>query len=121
MIANYTYADAKTDMGDAIDGSSKNTYNLTGYFENEWLSARLAYNFRSKFRSGIDRSTPMWQDDISSLDASVNVTVTPHINLTFDAQNLTDEKLVYFVGDKSVPRAIYDNGRTFYAGIRFKF
>ena len=40
---------------------------------------------------------------------------------TFDAQNLTNEKLKYFVGTPDVPRAIYDNGRTFYAGVRFKF
>lgn len=121
FLVNYTYADAKTDLGKPIDGSSKNTYNLTGYFENDLISARVAYNFRSKFKSGVDRGTDMWQDDISSLDASLIVNLTENVALSFDAQNLTREKLVYYVGDPSVPRAIYDNGRVFYAGARFKF
>jgi len=121
FIGNYTYSDAKTDLGKPIDGSSKHTYNLTGYFENEMLSARLAYNYRSKFKSGVDRGTDMFQDNFSTLDASVSINVTDTAALTFDAQNLTNEKLKYFVGTPDVPRAIYDNGRTFYAGVRFKF
>lgn len=120
FIANYTYADGKTDEGAPIDGNSKTTYNLVGYFENDRVSARLAYNFRSKFKSGVDRGTDMWQDDISSLDASVSVNLTDAVALTFDAQNLTEETLYYYVGNPSIPRAIYDNGRTFYVGVRFK-
>ncbi|UDF02857.1 TonB-dependent receptor [Asticcacaulis sp. AND118] len=120
FIANYTYADGKTASGAPIDGNSKTTYNLTGYYENDRVSARLAYNFRSKFKSGTDRGTDMWQDDISSLDTSVSVNLTDQVALTFDAQNLTEEKLYYFVGNPSIPRAVYDNGRTFYLGVRFK-
>ena len=33
----------------------------------------------------------------------------------------TDEKLEQFAGTKDQPRAIYDNGRTYYAGVRVKF
>jgi iron complex outermembrane receptor protein len=121
FIVNYTYADAKTEQGAPIDGNSKNTYNLTGYFENDLVSARLAYNFRSKFKTGVDRGTDMFQDNVSSLDGSVSVNLNEHVALTFDAQNLTGEKLYYYVGNPSVPRAYYDNGRTFYAGARLKF
>ncbi|MBW4330235.1 TonB-dependent receptor [Stakelama sp. CBK3Z-3] len=121
FIANYTYADAKSSDGEVMDGNSKHTFNITGYFENDLLSARLAYTFRSKFRSGIDRATPMWQDDFGSLDGSLLVNITPHVALSFDAQNLTNEKLYYFVGDPSIPRAYYDNGRTFWLGAKLKF
>jgi len=121
FIANYTYSDGKTDAGAPIDGNSKNTFNLTGYFENEKISTRLAYNFRSKFKSGTDRGTAMWQDDFGTLDGSFSYNVTPHIALTLDAQNLLHEKLYYFVGDPSIPRAYYDNGQSWYAGVRFKY
>jgi iron complex outermembrane receptor protein len=47
--------------------------------------------------------------------------VTKQVDLSFDAQNLTNSKLYYFVGDKAVPRAYYNNGRTFYAGARLNF
>ena len=119
--ANYTYANAKSDDGEVIDGNSKNTYNLTGYFENDLISARMAYTFRSKFRSGIDRATPMWQDDFGSLDGSVTVNVTDYAAITVDAQNLLNRKLYYFVGNPSIPRAYYNNGRTFWIGGKIHF
>ena len=121
VIANYTYADAKNRNGGPIDGNSKNTYNLTGYFENKLLSARLAYTFRSKFQSGIDRATPMWQGDYGQLDGSLIVHLTKYLDLTADAQNLLNHKLYYFVGTPSIPRAYYDNGRTFWVGAKATF
>lgn len=121
FLANYTYADAKAANGDVIDGNSKHTFNVTGYFENSLLSTRVSYTYRSKFRSGIDRATPMWQDNFGSLDASVTVNIDKHFAITADAQNLLDKKLYYFVGDPSIPRAIYDNGRTFWIGGKVRF
>lgn len=121
VIANYTYADAKKADGQPLDGNSKNTYNITGYFENSLVSARLAYTFRSKFLSGIDRSTPMWQDSYGSLDASLTFNVTRNLALTADAHNLLNHKLYYFVGDPSIPRAYYNNGRTFWVGAKATF
>jgi len=121
VIANYTYADAKNRDGGPIDGNSKNTYNLTGYFENKLLSARFAYTFRSKFQSGIDRATPMWQGDYGQLDGSLIVHLTKYLDLTADAQNLLNHKLYYFVGDPSIPRAYYNNGRTFWVGAKATF
>jgi len=121
ILANYTYADAKAKGGGVIDGNSKNTYNLTGYFENDLLSARFAYSFRSKFRSGIDRATPMWQDSFGQLDGSLLVHVTRNLSLTADAQNLLNHKLYYFVGNPSIPRAYYNNGRTFWLGGKVSF
>jgi iron complex outermembrane receptor protein len=121
MLANYTYADAKAAGGGVIDGNSKHTFNVTAYYENKLISTRLAYTFRSKFRSGIDRSTPMWQDDFGTLDGSFTVNVTKNFALTADAQNLLNRKLYYFVGDPSIPRAYYDNGRTFWIGGKVHF
>ena len=121
MLANYTYADAKAADGGVIDGNSKHTFNVTAYYENKLISTRLAYTFRSKFRSGIDRSTPMWQDDFGTLDGSFTLNVTKNFALTADAQNLLNKKLYYFVGDPSIPRAYYDNGRTFWIGGKVHF
>ncbi|MDV6332640.1 TonB-dependent receptor [Asticcacaulis sp. 201] len=121
FIFNYTYVDTKDRNDQPVDGNSKNTANLTGYYENDKLSARLAYNYRSKFKSGTDRATPMWQDDFGTLDGSFSYNVTEHVALTLDAQNLLHEKLRYFVGNPSIPRAVYDNGQSFYVGARLKY
>jgi iron complex outermembrane receptor protein len=47
--------------------------------------------------------------------------VTDNFTLTFDAINITNEKIEQFSGGTFRPRAIYDNGRQYYAGLRFKF
>ncbi|MBS0479832.1 MAG: TonB-dependent receptor [Proteobacteria bacterium] len=121
LLANYTYSDARASGGGVIDGNSKHTANITAYFENSLISTRFAYTFRSKFRSGIDRATPMWQDDFGTLDGSLTINLTKWFALTADAQNLLNHKLYYFVGDPSIPRAYYNNGRTFWVGGKVHF
>jgi iron complex outermembrane recepter protein len=121
FTGNYTYSDADTDSGDPLPGNSKDTYNLSGYFENERLSARLSYTYRSDWFVTFDRNTPLNQDALESLDASVVVNVLDNVALTFDALNITDEKTKQFSGTELRPRAIYDNGRVYYAGVRLKF
>lgn len=118
---NYTYSHAKTQSGEPLPGNSENTFNLTGYFENEMLSARLGYTYRSKFFVTVDRASPLNQQALKSLDGQLSYNLTDHITLTFDAINITDEKIVQFSGAEFRPRAIYDNGRQYYAGMRFKF
>ncbi len=119
--ANYTYSDAEADNGDPIPGNSEDAYNLTAFFENELVSARLAYSYRSEFFVTFDRSTELNQDGLQSLDASVSVNITDQVALTFDGVNLTNEEIVQYASDTFRPRAVYDNGRTYFAGVRFKF
>ncbi|WP_380874371.1 TonB-dependent receptor [Sphingomonas sp. DBB INV C78] len=121
VIANYTYSDAKADNGDPIPGNSKHTANLTGYFENDMFNARLSYTYRSKFFINIDRAAPLNQASLESLDASASVNVTENIAITFDAVNLTNEKIRQYSGTPDRFRSIYDNGRQFYFGARFKY
>lgn len=120
MLVNYTYADGELDDGGELLNSSKNTYNVTGYFENERFSARLAYNWRSKYKAGVDRGASQHVDDMPSLAASVNVKLTDKLTLTFDALNLTNETIKMYAENEDRPRAFYSNGRTFYLGLRGK-
>ena len=120
-IVNYTYSDAELNNGAPVQGNSKHALNVTGYFENDLLSARLAYNYRSKFFITFDRAAPLNQAATESLDGSLSVNITDNIALTADAINLTNEKIVQFSGTPDRPRAIYDNGRQFYLGARVRF
>ena len=119
--ANYTYADAEADNGDPLPQSSEHQANLTGYFENARFSARLSWTYRSEFFVSFDRLTPLNEKALQQLDASVQVNLTDNVALTFEGQNLTNEKLEQFAGEEFRPRAIYDNGRIYFAGARFKF
>jgi iron complex outermembrane receptor protein len=120
MLVNYTYADGKLDDGSTLLNSSKNTGNVTGYFENERFSARLAYNYRSAYKAGVDRGASQQVDAMPSLAASVNVKLTDQLTLTFDALNLTNETIKMYAENRDRPRAFYSNGRTFYFGLRAK-
>jgi len=118
---NFTYADSADADGNPLVGTSKITYNAVGYWENKWLSVRLAYTYRSHFFVGLDRSAAENQANYGTLDGSVEVTVLPNVALTFDALNLTNNLLKYYALNLSQPRAVYENGTQFYAGVRVKF
>ncbi len=119
--ANFTYVDSEDADGHPLVGTSRVTYNLIGYYENKWLSARLAYTYRSHYFVGLNNATPENEDGNGQLDASVNVDVTPNIALTFDAKNITDGLLKYYALNKTQPRAVYDNGTQLFFGLRAKF
>ncbi|HSD73235.1 MAG TPA: TonB-dependent receptor [Steroidobacteraceae bacterium] len=118
---NYTYTDAEADNGDPLPGASEDTFNLTAYFENPRVSARLAYTYRSDFFVTFDRNTPLNQDDLQSLDASFVFNVRDNLALTFDGVNLTDEDIEQYTGEKFRPRGIYHNGPVYWAGVRMRF
>jgi len=131
FIGNYTYADGKQTSNvqpnpdgspgdDRLVGTSKNTYNVTGYFENKMFSARVAYTYRSAFFSGLDRSTAFSQDAIGTLSAALGYTMNDHFSITFDAMNLNNPTLKYFALNETQPRAFYLNGRQYYLNFRFK-
>ena len=42
------------------------------------------------------------------------------ITLTADGVNLTNEKIIQFDTDRFRPRAVYDNGRYYFVGLRFQ-
>lgn len=120
LLVNYTFADGELDDGGELLNSSKNTYNVTGYFENERFSVRLAYNYRSRYKAGVDRGASQHVDGMPSLAGSVNVKLNERLTLTFDALNLTNETIKMYAENHDRPRAFYSNGRTFYLGLRGK-
>ena len=120
LLTNYTWADGELDGGGEMLNASKNTYNVTGYYENDRFSARLAYSYRSSYKAGVDRGASQHEDSMPSLAASVNFKINEHLTVTFDALNLTNETIKMYAENKDQPRAFYSNGRTFYLGLRGK-
>jgi iron complex outermembrane recepter protein len=135
FIGNYTYADGKqtsnltfvdpvthltTTADGRLVGTSKNTYNVQGYFENKTFSARVAYTYRSSFYSGLDRSSAFTQDSIGTLSASLGYTMNDHFSITLDAMNLNNPTLKYYALNQEQPRAFYKNGSQYYLNFRFK-
>ncbi len=125
VLANYTYADGKqtslvTNGDDRLVGTSKDTYNLSGYFENAHFSARVSYTYRSAFFSGLDRNTAFSQDAIGNLSASLVYTLNNMLSFNLDGQNLNNPTLKYYALNTDQPRAFYKNGVQYYFTVHLK-
>jgi iron complex outermembrane recepter protein len=125
FIGNYTYADGRQTSlitnGDArLVGTSKNTYNVQGYFENKMFSARVAYTYRSAFFSGLDRNTAFSQEATGTLSASLVYNINQMFSLQLDGQNLNNPVLKYSAINDDQPRAFYRNGAQYFLTARFK-
>jgi len=123
--ANYTYADGKTahtwaDGSNNLVGTSKDTYNVGAYFENEKFSARATYSYRTKFLIGLSGANPYYQDDFGTLSLALNYKPAEWINVSLDALNLNGPTLTYYQS-ATAPTAFYNNGRQYYLNLRFKF
>ncbi len=120
VVGNYTYTNGKADDGAAVVGSSRGTYNLEGYYEDERLSARLAYTYRSSFLAGLFSSSPQYVHGVGNLAASLNYKISERYSLTFDVLNLNNPVLKYYGANQDQPTALYANGRQYYFGLRAK-
>ncbi|MHB1872739.1 MAG: TonB-dependent receptor [Steroidobacteraceae bacterium] len=120
--ANFTLADGTTQNGDPVQGDSKYTWNLGGYYQHGPINANLDYTYRSHYYVASYEGTQEYQDNWANLDAAVTWTVLHNLSLNFNAQNLTNENIRYYAnGNPGAPFAIYDNGRTFYLTAQYKF
>ena len=121
VAANYTYADGKETGGGPLVGTSKSTYNVSGYYEDDHFNARVSYTYRSSFFSGLDRSTAFYQSGVGNVSASLGYKFDSHWSLSLDALNLNDPKLKYYALNQDQPRSFYDNGRQFYVTLHAKW
>lgn len=122
LSANYTWADSSSDGAKPVFGTSENTYNVSGYFENDRFNARLSYTYRSEFYAGVSRTDDFFQDEVGNLAASVGYQFTDRFGVTFDALNLNNPELKYYSvkNNQSLPYAVYNNGRQYYLNFHFE-
>jgi len=121
ISANYTYADGEEKGGGPLVGTSKNTYNLGGYYEDEHFNARLSYTYRSSFFSGLDRATAFSQDSVGTVSASLGYKLNEMWSFSLDGLNLNNPKLKYYALNRDQPRSMYENGAQYYFNVHFKF
>ncbi|WP_232843982.1 TonB-dependent receptor [Allopontixanthobacter sediminis] len=138
----YTYVDAgdftEPDLdanrslitsGLPLAGVSKHTVNAAIFYENDFVSARAAYNWRSDFlqtpRDVIFPFSPIYGEATGQLDASLFFTVMDGLKLGVQGVNLLDEvtettQVVDFDGTR-ITRSAFRNDRRFTFLARFDF
>jgi iron complex outermembrane recepter protein len=136
--ANATFINGKDQDGVELLGTSNVTYNLTGYFENDVFSARLAWNYRGDYAFGFTGdgtynavapgATPNGvhkYKGYGSLALSLNYKITPNISVTFDGTNLLNPVRSTFyktsTGLDNAPGYWHESGRQFFVNLRAKF
>ena len=115
----------------ALDGLSKDSYNVIAMYEKGKWAARLAYNYRSSFMvTRLDCCTylPMWEKGQGQLDGSLRYALSNHVELNVEATNLLNAETVleqqvtdYDKGGLKIPSSWFKNDRRFQVGIRFKY
>jgi len=139
--ANGTFIDAKGDLQpnfaatlnneqQRFPGVSKWAYNVVGLYERAEFSARLAYNYRSKFVNYYSLEAfdpiahPIVERGRGQLDFSTSVTPVPNITIAFDIVNLLGNPLQryrpYNTGDIYTRQILYLE-RSYSLGVRFRF
>lgn len=127
--ANYTFVDSNTTTSfvgvtAALPNLSKHSFNLSGIFEKGPVSARVAYNWRGRFLTGISSGTLGTyltnREPYGWLDASINVDVTKNFTFTLEGSNLTRAKTDVYFGVPSRRGNYEQDDIQILAGIRFK-
>ncbi|HWU77821.1 MAG TPA: TonB-dependent receptor [Rhodanobacter sp.] len=120
-------------------GTSRNTANFSAFYEDSHWNARINYTYRSSFYDGMMAVTPgptayrsppllpYYQAGTGYLSFSAGYKLNDHVSFSFDAMNLNNPTLHYYVlGSQAgldfgkVPEAFYTNGRQYYFNVNFK-
>ena len=122
IMANYTYIDSDG-LGDLpLTGLSENSYNFVGFYENERISVRLAYNYRGDFLMNPSFvGTPMFEKGRAQLDASVQYRINDMFRLSLDAINLNDERVYQYATLEERAFRIARTGMRVFFGLRGEF
>ncbi len=129
---NATYIDNTLDAppGFAADeikfrDVSKWAYNLVGFYEQGRLTARLAYNYRSRFVQNYENRPQgvigEFTKGVSRLDGSVSYTLTDNFTLAADVSNILGKPFRNFRGTEDgffTPRDVRYEERVYSIGIR---
>lgn len=105
---------------------SPNSANATLYYEDDKFSIRGSLAYRDEYlrtvplRAGYADTAGSYSS--TNFDMSASYKLTPHVTLTVDAINLTNQPTSYWDGEERRDQQTYSStGRQFFFGARYKF
>jgi TonB-dependent receptor len=140
LSGSYTYVDTSNPINVGTPAAprvidtqqpfvSKNSASIAALYENQAMSARLVYTWRSEqvlFGASANPIDGRYIGAYGILDASFNYELANNLTLALSASNLTNRGLDRFVGEPGayatgIERQHYVNGRSLSVGLRYKF
>lgn len=127
--ATYTYIDSKSGITDTrtqadlpIEGLSRHSANLVGYYEKGPIGVRVGYSWRGRFLDKIGSSGDgVYYQPFETLSASVNFDLSEGIKLSLQGSNLLNSAVRKYGAFEEAINTYLENGRTYTASVRFKF
>jgi TonB-dependent receptor len=120
--ANFTYVQSSTpstiqNYNIPLTNLSRKSYNAILMYEKGPFSARIAYNWRDKYVTGVSNFVnvgllPQIVRSYGDLDASLNYNITKNIEISVQGVNLTNTLRYQFWGSPQVPSNCYLDGMT---------
>jgi TonB-dependent receptor len=133
VAANYTYVtsglkfdNASFDEQFALPGLS-NSANLVGFYEDQKLSVRVAYNWRDKFLTalfdgnGSGRQAPIYTEAYGQVDMSIGYKWNKNLSLQAEFINLNDGIQRLHGRTKEQVIGVTQTGRRYMLGARYQF
>jgi iron complex outermembrane recepter protein len=140
FTSNVSRARTKVDDGRPMVGASEYAANLGGYYENDKLSARLVWNYRSEYvntstaptptsnSQGLSTiqgilmpSAPTMAAPVRTLAFNTSYNLTPNLVVSFDATNLTNVRRAYYRYSEDEQAKLDVVGRQYYVNLKYKF
>jgi TonB-dependent receptor len=128
--ANATFSDSTAKISSlgqtrniVLPSQSKQVGNMSIGWQDQKFSVRLAGNYKSKFLAEVGaidtKQNDLYADAQLYVDLSASYFITPKMQLTFDAQNITDEKFYVYQNRQSFNSQFEEYGPTYRVSLTF--
>ena len=131
LDANYTYSPSESNEKDLSGGAlpfydnSENQFNIIGWYQNEKLQARIAYNYRSERYVGeAIQGVRTFAEETAYVDANISYDILDNTTVYHNASNVTNEQEKYYVDFSKGPHqflSVNEFEARYTLGVRAKF
>ncbi len=100
------------------------SFNITGIYEAGPISARVAYNWRDKFLSGVNRGgsrNPVFFEPFGTLDASISYDWNDAVSFSLEAVNILSEPVRSYGRDENQLFFVQELEPRVLVGARYRF
>ena len=105
----------------ALPGLSDSA-NVIAFYENDWMSARVAWNWRDEYLLTFDRfGAPVYFEDYQQVDLNLTWYATDNLDVFFEGLNVTEETIRQYVRYEEQFDFGAQYGARYNLGVRYTF
>ena len=127
VLANATFIGGDTDADRDVLGEQfalpgfGDAANLSVFYENERMAARLSYNWKGETYAGQDQYNPLYVVERAQVDLNAYYNINESTQVFFEAINITDSEVELYSRYEEMTFLYQDHGPIYKAGFRVKF